>query len=87
MEGTDVCFAPVLTLGEAPRIRTRSRAAPFVDVDGVAPARAGAALQPHDRGSSGARRRIPASTPTRRSRDWGFARDEIARLRDANAIA
>jgi alpha-methylacyl-CoA racemase len=36
MEGTDVCFAPVLSLAEAPRHpHTRARAG-FVDIDGVA---------------------------------------------------
>ena len=32
-------------------------------------------------------RRGPASTPTRRSVDWGFAADEIAKLREVGAIA
>ena len=87
MEGTDVCFAPVLSLGEAPaapaqrpprhlrRARRRRAAGP------------GAAVQPARRCRSSGRRRTRASTPTRSSPTWGFDADRVAKLRDAGAIA
>jgi alpha-methylacyl-CoA racemase len=86
MDGTDVCFAPVLSLAEAPQgTHARARRA-FVDVGGV--------VQP------GPAPRFSRTTPTldrppawpgehtdETLRDWGFAADEIARLREAGAIA
>ena len=36
MEGTDVCFAPVLTMTEAPSTRTTSPRSTFVEVAGIA---------------------------------------------------
>ncbi|MFT3726794.1 MAG: CaiB/BaiF CoA-transferase family protein [Terricaulis sp.] len=35
MEGTDVCFAPVLTMGEAPKHPHNAARATFVEIDGV----------------------------------------------------
>ena len=52
--------------------RTTSPASTFVEVDGVAPAGAGAALQPHQRRRSRGRRRTPASTPARCSPTGAF---------------
>ena len=47
MEGTDVCFAPVLSLSEAPNHPHMAERKIFVDVDGISAARAGAALFTH----------------------------------------
>ena len=73
MEGTDVCFAPVLTMSEAAEHPHNVARGTFVEVAGVTAAGAGAALQPHARPRSrappGARR---ASTPARCCADWGF---------------
>jgi len=86
MEGTDVCFAPVLRMGEAcehPHNRARGT---FVEVAGR--------LQP---GPAPRFSRTPpeiARPPCHPGQhtdealaDWGFAPEEIARLRDAKAIA
>jgi alpha-methylacyl-CoA racemase len=85
MEGSDVCFAPVLSMTEAqqhPHIRARST---FVEVAGSpqpAPAprfsRTEASISrppPH-----GGQHTAEALA------DWGYAEDEIAKLRDVGAI-
>ena len=86
MGGTDVCFAPVLDLDEAPRHPHNAARQTFVDLDGViqpAPApRFSAtpgriqgpppAIGAHDRQALG---------------DWGFSEDEIGALQAAGALA
>jgi alpha-methylacyl-CoA racemase len=86
LEGTDVCFAPVLSMPEAaahPHARARRA---FVEVDGKQqPA-------PAPRFS-----RTPLAAPTppagigehtdRALRDWGFPAELLAELREAKAIA
>lgn len=86
MGGTDVCFAPVLDMDEAPSHPHNRARETFVEVSGVVqPAPAprfsvtpGAiqgpppAIGAHDREALG---------------DWGFSDDEIAALRAAGAIA
>jgi len=86
MEGTDVCFAPVLTLSEAlehPHLKAREA---FVDVGGdpqPAPAPRFAA--------SGTRRPDPPRVPGADTRevleDAGFSKDEIAALLARGAVA
>jgi alpha-methylacyl-CoA racemase len=86
LEGSDACFAPVLTMAEA-RVHPHNRARnAFVDVAGVA--------QP---GPAPRFSRTKTEVPRPASaggadtdavlRDWGFGADEIAQLRDAKAIA
>ena len=83
MEGTDVCFAPVLDLDEAPRHPHNVARGTFVEIDGVAqPA-------PAPRFS----RTIPEiqAQAKKKSADealaeWGFAADEIAAMRQAGTI-
>ena len=67
MEHTDVCFAPVLSLAEAPQHphNVRARHVPRAQRRGAAGA--GAPLLGHARAPCSARRRTPASTPTRSS--------------------
>ena len=63
MEHTDVCFAPVLTMGEAaehPHIIARDM---FIERNGARAAGPGAALQPHASPRSRARRSTPARAP------------------------
>jgi alpha-methylacyl-CoA racemase len=85
MEGSDACFAPVLTMQEAidhPHNRARGT---FVEIDGVVqPA-------PAPRFS----RTVPATPSAPRPsgvdaeatlRRWGFAAEEVAALREARAI-
>ena len=86
LEGTDVCFAPVLTLDEArehPHARAREA---FAEVAGKAqPA-------PAPRFSrSQARIQRPPPAPGENTQealsDWGFSAEEIAALREAGAVA
>ncbi len=90
MEGTDVCFAPVLSLGEAlehPHMKARGT---FVEVDGVAAAGARAALQPDAGQGVAAGGRRAASTPRRRSATGASPPTSSAssarRARSANSV-
>jgi alpha-methylacyl-CoA racemase len=86
MEGTDVCFAPVLSLTEAPSHPHNVARNTFVDVQGVtqpAPAPRFSRTVPEIQ-------RPPASRGEHTEealQEWGFSREEIARLRAANAVA
>lgn len=86
MEGSDVCFAPVLSLSEAPEHPHNQSRDTFVEVDGIvqpAPAprfsRTEATIQ------------SPPPSPGQHTdealADWGFGADELAILRDRAAIA
>jgi alpha-methylacyl-CoA racemase len=83
LEGSDACFAPVLSLDEAPDHPHNKARGTFVTIDGITqPA-------PAPRFS-----RTPSATPTPPEapasaalRAWGFGEDEIAALKDAAAIA
>jgi alpha-methylacyl-CoA racemase len=85
MEGTDVCFAPVLSMTEAPdHPHNRSRET-FVEVDGVtqpAPAPRFSRTPPQISGPP----RAPGSDTDEALSDWGVADDEIAKLRSVGAI-
>jgi alpha-methylacyl-CoA racemase len=85
MEGSDVCFAPVLSMDEAPQHPHNQLRGTFVVRDGVAqpaPAprfsRTPSAIQ------------CPPATPGEHTeealRDWGFSSTELERLRDCGAI-
>jgi alpha-methylacyl-CoA racemase len=85
LEGSDACFAPVLTMAEAREHPANRARDVFVEVAGVAqPA-------PAPRFS-----RTPATVQRPPSRpaadsdavltDWGFSSAEIARLRDEKAV-
>lgn len=85
MERTDVCFAPVLSMGEAPHHPHLRERATFTEVAGVvqpAPAprfsRTPAAIQ---RPPSFAGQHTDEALT-----DWGFTADEVAKLREAGAI-
>jgi alpha-methylacyl-CoA racemase len=86
LEGSDACFAPVLSLTEAPSHPHNLARATFVEVDGIVqPA-------PAPRFS-----RTPAAVPTPPEApgergvaslaNWGLGGDEIARLRRLGALA
>ena len=85
MEGTDVCFAPVLSLNEAPKHPHNVARKTFVEVDGM--------LQP---GPAPRFSRTPpeiqSSPPIRGEHtksvllDWGFSEDQIEALKTAGAI-
>jgi len=85
MEGSDVCFAPILDLDEAPRHPHNRERQTFVDVHGVTqPAPA-----PRFSRTPGA---VQAPPPTAGQhneavlRDWGFSTQEISDLRNAQAV-
>ncbi|HUQ39090.1 MAG TPA: CaiB/BaiF CoA-transferase family protein [Acidimicrobiales bacterium] len=85
MEGTDVCFAPVLSLTEAPQHPHNVSRATFTEVAGVVqPAPA-----PRFSRTPGAISR-PPSHPGQHTdevlADWGLAADDVAKLRDAGAV-
>jgi alpha-methylacyl-CoA racemase len=84
LEGTDVCFAPVLDMDEAPRHPHNAARGTFVDVDGVTqpgpaprfsrtPGQAGPVASPGQDGAA-----ILA--------DWGWTEDAIATLRRDNIV-
>ena len=85
MEHTDVCFAPVLSLGEAPQHPHNVARSTFVEIAGaVQPAPA-----PRFSRTPSAIQR-PPSWPGQHTddalADWGVAADEIAKLRETGAI-
>ena len=86
MEGTDVCFAPVLSLREAPAHPHNRHRSTFVEIEGVvqpAPAPRFSRTAPEV-----PRPPVHPGQHTREAlRDWGFSPDEVARLEAAKAIA
>jgi alpha-methylacyl-CoA racemase len=86
MEGTDVCFAPVLSMDEAPSHPHNVARGTFETRDGVVqPAPA-----PRFSRTAPALERPPASPGQHTEEvlsDWGFGEDEIAALRSAGAVA
>jgi alpha-methylacyl-CoA racemase len=85
MEGTDVCFAPVLSMSEAPGHPHNQHRETFVEVDGIVqPAPA-----PRFSRTEAQITRPPsppgADTDTALA-DWGLPEHEIAKLRSAGAI-
>jgi len=85
MEHTDVCFAPVLSLWEAPEHPHNVARGTFTEVGGVVqPSPA-----PRFSRTPGAVQRPPAHAGQHTDEvlgEWGFAADEIAKLRAASAI-
>ena len=87
MEGTDVCFAPVLSHRARRRsTRTTSHRGTFVELDGVVqPAPAPALLRTPGAVAAPAGPRRPAHR--RGARRVGLRRRRVAKLREAGAIA
>ena len=86
LEGTDVCFAPVLSLTEAPSHPHNRDRATFIEVDGITqPAPA-----PRFSRTPGAIRRPPSAAGQHTDEalaEWGFAAERIAALKASGAIA
>ena len=85
MEGTDVCYAPVLSLSEAPQHPHNKARQAFVEVDGVthpAPAPRFSRTVPEIQGVA------PQSGQHNEAilKDWGFSADAIAALKSSGAI-
>jgi len=85
MEGTDICFAPVLSLSEAPEHPHMKARNTFVEVDGVR--QPGPA--PRFSRTAAKIERAPAHPGEHTDEalaDWGFAASELAELRKSGAI-
>jgi alpha-methylacyl-CoA racemase len=85
MEGTDICFAPVLSMAEALTHPHNIARATFVDVDGVkqpAPAPRFSVSVP----DPPAKPRVPGQDTTALLKSLGISEDRIATLRDMQAI-
>lgn len=79
MEGSDVCFAPVLTMGEAPNHPHNKARGAFVEIDGIvqpAPSPRFSATPAGTPGSPPA----PGEHSTQALGDWGFDSNEIETL-------
>jgi alpha-methylacyl-CoA racemase len=85
LEGSDVCFAPVLSMGDAPQHPHNRARGTFVEVAGVTQP----APVPRFSRTPGAIARPPAA-PGQHSEealcDWGFSAAEVAALREAGAV-
>jgi alpha-methylacyl-CoA racemase len=86
MEGSDVCFAPVLSLAEAPEHPHNRARETFIEVEGVVqPAPA-----PRFSRTPPAVQRRPSERGEHTDEalgDWGFSAEELAALHDKGAIA
>ncbi|WP_417513500.1 CaiB/BaiF CoA transferase family protein [Minwuia sp.] len=86
MEGTDVCFAPILDMDEAPNHPHNAARNTFIEVEGVQQPNAAPRFS-----------RTPAGTPTVAPNpgqdtadalsEWGFSADEIERLKASGAVS
>ena len=86
MEGTDVCFAPVLSIFEAPEHPHNRERATFVDIDGtVQPAPAPRFSRTGAEISHGAR--IPGEDSLAVLRDAGFSDDEVEALQKKHVVS
>ncbi len=86
MEGSDVCFAPVLDLNEAPKHPHNAHRGTFVEVDGV--------VQPGPAprfSRTPSKVQGPPAKPGEHTKealkDWGFSASELESLAKAGAIA
>jgi alpha-methylacyl-CoA racemase len=85
MEGSDICFAPVLNMTEAPKYPHNQLRGTFVEVDGV--------VQPGPAprfSRTPSRIQRPPAKPGEHTeealREWGFSTADLAKLRGAGAI-
>jgi alpha-methylacyl-CoA racemase len=86
MEGSDVCFAPVLSIAEAPAHPHNAARHTFTEVAGIPQA----APAPRFSRTPGAISRPPAHPGQHTEealRDWGFSTGELAELRADGVIA
>ena len=86
MEGTDVCFAPVLSIFEAPEHPHNRERATFVEIDGtVQPAPAPRFSRTSAKISHGAR--VPGEDTRAVLRDAGFSAEEIEALQKKHVVS
>ena len=85
LEGTDVCFAPVLDMSEAPAHQHNQARGTFIEVDGVVqPAPAPRFSRTVPRVDNAASQ--PGADSAAILADWGWRQDAIAALQDAHVI-
>jgi alpha-methylacyl-CoA racemase len=85
MEGSDACFAPVLSLTEAPEHPHNQARGTFVNVDGVVqPAPAPRFSRTPGRIQHGPARAGPNAVEV--LREWGLSADQIAEIRKSGAV-
>jgi len=85
MEGTDVCFGPVLSLDEAPKHPHNVARKTFVEVDGLlqpGPAPRFSRTKPEIQGPPF----MPEKDANSLLADWDFTHEEIETLKAADAI-
>lgn len=86
MEGSDVCFAPILDMDEAPHHPHNAARNTFVEIDGVTQPNAAPRFSRTPNG-------IPTVAPNPGQdtddalAEWGFDADEVARLKASGAIS
>jgi alpha-methylacyl-CoA racemase len=85
MEHTDVCFAPVLSLWEAPEHPANVAREVFVEVGGIVQANAAPRFSRTKSAVQGPPAHAGQHTDDVLS-DFGFAADEIAKLHDTGAV-
>jgi alpha-methylacyl-CoA racemase len=85
LEGTDACFAPVLTPVEAPDHPHNRARGTFIDLAGV-PQPAPAPRFSRTPAASPAAATHPGADTEAVLARWGFEADEVARLRDVGAV-
>jgi alpha-methylacyl-CoA racemase len=85
MEGTDVCFAPVLSMREAAGHPHNQARGTFVEIDGVTQP-APAPRFSRTPGAVAGPPAVPGSHTDEALADWGLSGDEIAKLRSAGAV-
>ena len=86
LDGTDVCFAPVLDPDEAAAHPHNRERATFVDVEGVVQPAPAPRFSRTPSAIAGPPP-IPGEHTDEALADWGFSRDEIASLRAAGAVS
>jgi alpha-methylacyl-CoA racemase len=85
LEGSDACFAPVLSMAEAPQHPQMKARGTFIELDGVvqpAPAPRFSRTQPEIRQSAGSVDKHPDEA----LHDWGFSAAEVAELHTCGSI-
>jgi alpha-methylacyl-CoA racemase len=85
MEGTDVCFAPVLTMREAARHPHNQARNTFVEVEGVTQPAPAPRFSRTPGGIAGPPA-VPGAHTDEALTDWGLSDDEIAKLRSLGAL-
>jgi alpha-methylacyl-CoA racemase len=85
MEGTDVCFAPVLTMDDAPEHPHLAERGTFVDIGGVTQPAPAPRFSRTPGEITGPTPRAGQDTDEALA-DWGFSADEVAKLRDGGAV-